>query len=380
MPPEKDHFTAVNAIRAVLPNGEVYRPAMSEAGAELCDGVYKWGIGPYLDGLFSQGSFGIVTSIQLSLVRKPEHIEVFTFTQKDAAKLPRLVDACREMFHDLRGPIGSVKLINRRFVESTVGAKKLGRGIRPDFAWMGFGVIYCRESMVRAVRAGIRQSIGQDTSMLVFINQGRVNAVKKLSRILPSWAREAVSQPLESFEHLLEIVNGVPKSTDLRLAFQHVPFPAGQEGVDPVREGVRMIWYAPVIPLKGEMVRQISSMITKTLDEYSFVPAMSMTTVSEKCAIGVAPIIYDPNTQREKAWRCFRELWRRGLELGCHPYRMNAGSMAELTEADSTFWSTVADLKSAIDPNGILSPGRYSRVPANATLAEERDLRLEFSL
>ena len=64
MTPETDHFSAVAAVRAVLPNGRIYQPYMSEIGTPGSDGVWKWGIGPYLDGLFAQGNFGIVTSLQ----------------------------------------------------------------------------------------------------------------------------------------------------------------------------------------------------------------------------------------------------------------------------------------------------------------------------
>jgi 4-cresol dehydrogenase (hydroxylating) len=47
-----DHFSGLTWIEAVL---------LTEMGAECADKAFKWGVGPYMDGLFTQGAFGIVT-------------------------------------------------------------------------------------------------------------------------------------------------------------------------------------------------------------------------------------------------------------------------------------------------------------------------------
>jgi 4-cresol dehydrogenase (hydroxylating) len=72
--PHPDHFGALLSLEAVLPNGDLYK-SNSVAG-------YKWGVGPYIDGLFSQGNFGIVTRATFGLVPKPEHTEAFLFSIK----------------------------------------------------------------------------------------------------------------------------------------------------------------------------------------------------------------------------------------------------------------------------------------------------------
>src|SRR5207253_5916875 len=65
--PYADHFAAVTALQAVLPDGRLYRSALSELGGTEVDRAFKWGIGPFLDGLFAQGSFGIVTQMTIAL-------------------------------------------------------------------------------------------------------------------------------------------------------------------------------------------------------------------------------------------------------------------------------------------------------------------------
>jgi FAD/FMN-containing dehydrogenase len=366
MTPEKDHFGAVSSIRAVLPDGEIYQPYMSELGAVSACGVWKWGIGPYVDGLFTQGNFGIVTAMQLSLVRRPEHSEVYGFTQTGERNFPGLVETCREMLADLKGPVGSIKFINRRQVEMMMGTPKLGFGLSPGFDWIGFGVIYCKRSLIRALRSSIKQALRAHTSGLVFINQDRLNRLKALrtvAKLAPSWAANRLVEPLDRFQHVLDIINGVPRGLELGIVYQHVRFDPQRRPVDPVRDGVGIIWYAPVIPLQAEVVEKMIGMVKSTLGKYSFNESLSITTLSESCSMGIIPIIYKRPAEKDKAHQCFNELWQRGAEIGCYPYRINIAAMERLTDTqNSVFWSTVARIKAALDPHGILAPGRYCPV------------------
>src|SRR5579862_7044014 len=101
--PEEDHFWAVRSLRAVLPDGSVYQSAFASLGLPIEQGSWKWGIGPYADGLFSQGNFGIVTSLTIALRRRPEHIEVYVFTLKEDARFPEVACQCRELLSALHG-------------------------------------------------------------------------------------------------------------------------------------------------------------------------------------------------------------------------------------------------------------------------------------
>jgi hypothetical protein len=141
---------------------------------------------------------------------------------------------------------------------------------------------------------------------------------------------------------------------------------------------VGVIWYAPVLPLKIELVVKMTDMITETLRKHGFAEAVSFTTINEKCAIGVIPIIYRRPEDGLKAHGCFHELWQQGKRLGCHPYRINVAAMPEMTCApNSTFWSLVNGIKAAIDPNDILSPGRYSSFAPEAAGLEHEETELE---
>ena len=110
MTPEEDHFHAVTSVRAVLADGTIYQSCFTEAGAPLA-GVWKWGIGPYLDGLFGQGNFGIVTSMQISLVQRYEHVEAYLFPADTNVGPEGLLQACKTLLADMRGTVGEYKAV-----------------------------------------------------------------------------------------------------------------------------------------------------------------------------------------------------------------------------------------------------------------------------
>ena len=123
-------------------------------------------------------------------------IEKFAFFLNDAAEFPALVETCRELLHDLRGPAGSIKLINQRQVQMTTGAQKLGTGFNAAFAWLGFGVIHTNRSMIGAIRKSIRRALMPRVARLVFLNERRVRLAKRAVRFLPPRVGAAVSEPL----------------------------------------------------------------------------------------------------------------------------------------------------------------------------------------
>jgi (+)-pinoresinol hydroxylase len=69
----RDHFGAHCGMEVVLPNGEVMRTGMGGMPTAQTWQEYKHGFGPDASGLFSQGNFGIVTKMGFRLMPQPEH-------------------------------------------------------------------------------------------------------------------------------------------------------------------------------------------------------------------------------------------------------------------------------------------------------------------
>ena len=68
----RNHFDAHCGMEVVLPTGDLLRTGMGAMpGAETWQ-MYKSGYGPWIDGLFSQSNFGVVTKMGFWLMPEPE--------------------------------------------------------------------------------------------------------------------------------------------------------------------------------------------------------------------------------------------------------------------------------------------------------------------
>ena len=69
----RDHFNAHCGMEVVLPDGEIMRTGMGALPGSNSWAEYKHGFGPDPAGLFGQGNFGIVTKMGFRLMPQPEH-------------------------------------------------------------------------------------------------------------------------------------------------------------------------------------------------------------------------------------------------------------------------------------------------------------------
>ena len=70
--PYKDHFNAHCGMEVVLANGDVVRTGMGALPESKLWQQTKYGAGPLIDGMFSQSNFGIVTKMGFWLMPEPE--------------------------------------------------------------------------------------------------------------------------------------------------------------------------------------------------------------------------------------------------------------------------------------------------------------------
>ena len=70
--PYRDHFDAHCGMEVVLANGKVVRTGMGALPNAETWQQFKYGAGPFIDGIFSQSNFGIVTKMGFWLMPEPE--------------------------------------------------------------------------------------------------------------------------------------------------------------------------------------------------------------------------------------------------------------------------------------------------------------------
>ena len=375
--PITDHFAAVTKIEAILPDGTLYRTPLSELGGAEVDGLFKWGLGPYLDGLFSQGNFGVVVNMTIALAPAPDTVTAFFFSTKDDARLEALVPTVRAVLRALGGSVVAINLLNSQRMLSMMTPfpeDKALDGVLPAHeveslanshgvpAWSGVGAIYASKEVARAARRTLRRLLGPVTDRLIFINRRKVEAVRKIARVLPGRLATRVKGMTDTLSGALEIMHGTPNDVALALAYwRSGALPGPGQPKNPARDGCGLIWFAPLVPIRGKDVRRYINMIERICPQYGVNPLITLTTVNDRCFDSTVPLLFDRSDAdaTTRANDCYRALYNAGRKEGFLPYRLNIDAMDILNTSGATCSRLASKLKAAVDPNFILAPGRY---------------------
>lgn len=376
--PHADHFGAVTAIEAVLPNGELYRTPLSDHGAPLVDQVFKWGVGPYLDGLFTQSNLGIVVRMTLVLAPFPERIDTFFFGVARHEQLDEAVAAVREALDTLGGVGGSINLMNtRRILSMTVPYPEgvaPGEVMADDYVrqtakanqvlpWTGIGALYGDRRLLKAARAIVRAKLRGVAKRLLFVNPGLVRRVRGAVSLLPGqWSNQFV-RTLDTLNKSLALIGGKPSGIALPLAYWKAGRQAASvHALNPDQDGCGLIWYSPLVPMKPEIVKEYVAMVDRVCRRHGIEPLITLTSLSPRCFDSTVPLLFDPADQdaSTRAHACYAELIAAGREIGVIPYRYPIDGMGYIVEGNQVYWQCVARLKETLDPKGICAPGRYA--------------------
>ena len=373
--PYEDHFGAVLNLKAVLPNGEIYHSAMSEFGGHRSDAIFRWGIGPYLEGLFAQGNMGVVVQATLALARKPQDVTQFLVFVEDE-HFEEAVTAVGTIKQRFGSMLGGVNVMNRRRLLSMLGSKHEWLGeetvtevhIRemakkrmiPD--WVVMGGIYCPHEIKSGIIKRIKKEFGRSAKHAVFLGRKDINLAKKLLKFLPI---PQIKNTIKGVEQALSILEGVPSEVAIPLAYlkNHKKSPT-RDNLSPDADGCGLIWYSPLIPIEASFVRDYTQEVTRICLAKGIEPLITLTSISERCFDSTIPILFDLNDKDERlgAQDCYRSLLELSREMGVFPYRVDVQTMRELFDsAEGSCSAILRKIKDAIDPNHIISPGRYSK-------------------
>lgn len=375
--PHADHFGAVMDLEAVLPNGEVYRSMLGRLGGDAVDKAFKWGMGPYIDGLFSQSNFGIVTQMTIALAPKPKCVEAFFFSVKKPEDLERAVVKIRQVLKEVGSVTGSINLMNKHRVLSMsepypvdhIGAdglitdKELRKMMRRNqvMEWTGVGAIYGTKRVVAATRAEIRRILRPVASRLIFFTPGMVKNLYGLAHALPGIRNLHLVNVLATLNKTMQLFAGEPSEIALPLAYwRSGKMPEDNTPMNPDKDGCGLIWYSPLLAMKPDLTRQYTEMVTSICIKHRIEPLITLTSISDRCWDSTVPILFDRSNPEEveRAHACYHELLDTGRKHGFVPYRLGIQSMT-LPAEENAVPNILKKFKQAIDEHNILAPGRY---------------------
>ena len=385
--PYGDHFAHVCGLEVVLGTGEVIQTGSARFPDSATAAVSRWGLGPSLDGLFSQSNFGIVTRMTIWLMPKPECFEAFFFRCEDPAELPDLIDALQRLRMEdvLRSSIhiaNDYKVLNglQQYPwEETGGHTPLSPEQMAHFRkhltfgyWNASGGLYGTPGHVSEAKRLLRRAFRKQAGKLRFLSESKLRMARRFAKVFGLLMRWDVTRTIEIVEPVVGLMRGVPTNQTLGSVYwrKHMRVPAQP---DPDRDGCGLLWYAPVAPASGKEVTRLTELATSSLLRSGFEPMISLTMLTPRTVNAVISITYDRDVpgEDERAMNCYFDLAQRCSAAGYHPYRLGIHAMHATTLAES-YRAVLSRLKAALDPNGILAPGRYEERTARCAKTENR--------
>jgi 4-cresol dehydrogenase (hydroxylating) len=348
--PYGERHAHASALEVVLPSGEVIETGFGQfADAPDTRFLYPQGLGPSLDGLFAQSSLGIVTRMTFWLRPLPAKLVLFSAQIETDDQLVPLLRALRELL--LRGVLApnschvwnDFKVLGRRqqfpFDAFPSGESLMDAdlGVSP---WMLSGALYGESRRhADALSELLELAVSPHVSKCFLFDQEDYPDIAAQSGYVgvPTWAN----------------------AKGMYWRKKQTP----PDRPQPEKDRCGVSWLCPLLPFDGRVLVALSTLIREYVREAGLEPNIGLSCASGRYLRMFVALHYDRDEDGadERAARCHDELLRVMCEQGAFPYRLGLQSMSEVPGLSPAYQELVWNIKQALDPKDIFSPGRYIR-------------------
>jgi 4-cresol dehydrogenase (hydroxylating) len=374
--PYGDHFLYSCGMEVVLGDGRKISTGFGHYKNAKATHVFRYGIGPYLDGIFTQSNFGIVTKLGIWLMPEPECCKMFFCAVPKDDDLSKVIETLRPL--KLSGQIKSlihigndlrvISSFNRYPWEMAENKTPLSDDLRNLFcrrgnfgAWNISGAIYGSKSQVKNNKKELKKAM-KGLGKLQFIGDKTIAFGKKISHILEkSNLLPEFNTKLKALEKVYGLIQGTPTDAFLFGTLWRVKGELKTNSINPLDHSAGLLWLSPIMPMTGDTAQNLIRMVNPVFKKFDFEPLITVSLITERAMVSVITISFDRENPEEivKAKECYDELFKLIMEEGYAPYRTNIHTMKKLAGNSQVFWNVTKDIKTALDPNGVISPGRY---------------------
>lgn len=373
-----NRFQSICGMEIVRADGRFLKTGYGHYDNAKAARSYPYGIGPALDGLFTQANFGIVTSLGFWLLPAPERFSVFACSVRDDGDLGELIERVRTL--RLNGTLRSVVHIGNdmRVISSGMAfpaGDVAGTGpLPPDFRaalgrrlgvgrWTAVGSLAGSRAQVRAGKRDVSAALRK--YQIQFVDNAKLRLGRRVAGIVArlGFGRKLEAK-IETAEAVFNLNRGRPTRRFLAGAYwRHkdgIP-PKLQESADPRADGCGFFWISPMLPATGRDATALCRLVEPMLAQHGFDFFVTFSFVNERSLAAVITLAFDASDaqETERARQCYRSVFEAVMRAGYIPYRVGTYSMPDIADPDDSYWQTVRELKSALDPDGIIAPGRY---------------------
>ncbi|CAB4934004.1 unannotated protein [freshwater metagenome] len=352
--PYGQDFQMPCGMEVVLPDGDVLRTGMGAMPNNNAWHLYKRGLGPTLDQLFMQSNFGIVTRMGVWLAPMPETFRACWVRIWDEKDVIPLVDRLRELRLDRT--IEGVPVMYNTLLAASAMSKRTqwyeGDDPIPD------DIIDHVAKELQVGRFGLRFALFGDEQVVEY----NWEKCRKAFETVPGadvWSTKCAGKDIPNLEHPGErTAGGIPGMTALNQTYWYSEEHGGHIGA------------APAVPLTGEEFYKSHLLMREVVEKEAGVDYMAgIPIINARTVLPIACITYDTTNEEQSrdSYEAAKLLITRLAENGYGEYRTHIDTMdhsqATFSWNDNAYLRFVEKLKDAVDPNGILMPGKQGIWP-----------------
>ncbi len=338
--PYGDHFFMQCGMEVVLADGSVLKTGMGSVQNSTTWQAFKWGYGPYLDGIFTQSNFGVVTKLGMWLMPQPPVYKPFVVRYPNAEDVAKATDTIRPFRMNNLIPNG-VLIMGALY--------QLAMFKRRTDIFNGTGAI--PEELIKAEAR--RNGLGMwNTYFALYGTDATIAATEPILRAAFEASGGEVLTEAEMtgnpwFEHHKTLMRGGMTLEEIGL----VRWWGSNGGA---------VAFAPVAPAKGAETAGQSALAREIMNKHGFdyAPAYA---VGGRELHHIIFLMFDKgdDDSSARAETCINEMIVRFGEKGWCAYRSSVSTMDLVARQYGETNRTVnARIKHALDPNHILAPGK----------------------